>query len=840
MIDAHSFGEWIKQHRQSKRLTQKEIAASVYCSVAMIKKIEADERHPSLELAEALAAVLEIPASQRVLFVQCARGERSVDQLSQAHSTLSPSFAPPLPQSQTPFIGRQAELRDITDKLNQPDCRLLTLLGSGGIGKTRLAIEIARAIQVKFDDGALFVPLSTVTDAAEIPLAIARALHQSLAGSAPPSLQIQRLLRRRHLLLVLDNVEQLITGAKFLSELMAAAPDLKLIVTSRERLNLVEEWLYPVPALAEATALFEATARRIKQDFDLDAEKAAVDQICQCVGEHPLAVELAASLVRFMSCQQIVTKIKENLDFLATSSRNAPDRHLSLLALFDHSWVLLTPAEQQALARLTVFQGGFVPAEVEMVTGATWPILLGLVDKSLVEAKGDNRFDLHPLIHQYAAAKLAEVEEKDATRQAHFESFCALAHQLKGLYIGPQALTSARRAEQEYHNFQAALSWGLANQQSEAVLKLLHDIFEFWLSTGHWQEGERWSVEAVALAAGEDSAHLSLVLCQLAIFRAMQGRFPEAAAPAQQAYQMAQRLEDPWPLVHTLQLQGQSRRDKAGALAAFEEAVAICREQTGDRRFDTYHSSLLCLQGDRLMNFGLVSEAKPKFEESLARCRELGDVHYIVYPLGNLGRLALREGDLRKAYDLISESVSIIRAAGNTASIGDWLFRLGQTLLYLGDLDGAETNLQEAMHIYTEVGNQSGIPTVLSTLALVALARKNETLARNLIQESMSDFRSLQEAMQSTDVSATILEFRDTAENLLQAGVVAHALKEWDKSIGLFRFVENNIPSYVAIRPLQEKVSAAKTDMETNLSPMDFSAAVTKGEKLTLDALLIW
>ena len=388
MIDTFSFGEWVKQRRKSLRRTQREIAAAVYCSAAMIKKIEADERHPSLELAQALAVALDIPADQQTIFVECARGERPVGRLSQTPSTPSSSFAPPLPQPRTSFIGRQAELSDITDKLNQPTCRLLMLLGPGGIGKTRLALETARAIQSDFDDGALFVPLSTVTDSAEIPLAIARALHQPLAGGDPPSLQIQHLLRRRHLLLVLDNVEQLISGAELLSELLTAAPNLKLMATSRERLNLVEEWLYPVPALAEAVALFEETARRIKPDFDLDAEKSAVAQICRLVGGHPLAVELAASWVRFMSCQQIATKIEEDLNFLATSSRNMPDRHRSLRALFDHSWALLTPTEQTALAKLTVFRGGFAPKEAETVAGATWPILLGLVDKSLVEAQG--------------------------------------------------------------------------------------------------------------------------------------------------------------------------------------------------------------------------------------------------------------------------------------------------------------------------------------------------------------------------------------------------------------------------------------------------------------------
>jgi predicted ATPase/transcriptional regulator with XRE-family HTH domain len=840
MIDTFSFGEWVKQRRQSLRRTQREIAAAVYCSVAMIKKIEADERHPSLELAQALATALEIPADQHTIFVKCARGERSVDQLTQPHPTPSSprSFAPPLPQPMTPFIGRQAELTDIATKLNQSNCRLLTLLGPGGMGKTRLAIEAARAIQGDFDDGALFVPLATVTDVTQIPLAIAQALHLPLAGSDPPRSQIQRLLHRRHLLLLLDNFEQLVSGADLLSELLAAAPKLKLMVTSWERLNLVEEWLYPVPALAEAAALFEETALRVKPDFAMDAEASAVAHICQLVAGHPLAVELAASWSRFMPCHQIAAKIEQDFNFLTSSSRNTPERHHSLRALFDHSWALLTPTEQNTLAKLTVFRGGFVPEEAAAVAGASWPILLGLVDKSLVAAQGDNRFDLHPLTQQYAAAKLAESREREATQQAHFESFCLLARQLNDLSTGPQAIASFRRAEQEHDNFRTALSWGLANQQNEAVLELLHNLFAFWLPAGYWPEGERWTARAVAQAGAEDSVNLCLALCQLGIFIALQGRFPEADPHTQRAYQMARRLEEPWPLVFTLRVRGQALPDKIGALAAFEEAIAICQEQAGEPRFDAYLCSILWLQGDRLMSFGMVTEAKAKFEESLARFQKLEDVHQIAYPLGNLGRIALQEGNLQLAHELIGESVAIARNAGNRVGIGDWIFRLGQIQYYLGELDAAEANLQETMQLYEDVGNQFGPPGVLSNLALVALERGHKEMALRLIKESFSRYRYLQAAMHEVDVSVNFLEFGDTVESLLQAGLVAHALKEWEKAIGLFRFVEKNAPGYATIQPLQEKVSAAKADIKTHLSPAAFAAATTKGERLTLNELL--
>lgn len=261
---------------------------------------------------------------------------------------------------------------------------------------------------------------------------------------------------------------------------------------------------------------------------------------------------------------------------------------------FDQSWALLTSEEQNVLAKLTVFRAGFASEEAEVVAGATWPILLGLVDKSLIEAQRDSRFDLHLLIRQYAAAKLEMSVEKETAQQAHFDAFCTLAQTLDDLSIGPHAITSSRRAEVEHHNFRVALSWGLTSQQSEAVLNLLHNLFAFWLPAGHWQEGEQWSAQAVALAKtnGKDSVSLSLILSQLTIFTALQGRYLEVVALAQQSYQMAQRLKDPWALVHALQLQGQSRPDKEAAIAAYDKAIDICREQAGNPQFDRYLCSL--------------------------------------------------------------------------------------------------------------------------------------------------------------------------------------------------------------------------------------------------------
>jgi predicted ATPase/DNA-binding XRE family transcriptional regulator len=843
-METYSFGEWLKRRRKQLRLTQREVATAVYCSTAMIKKIEADERHPSVELAQALAATLQIAPDQQSIFVEIARGERPLDHLilSPAHPiTLSPSHlvTVSLPTPTTPFIGRNNELAQIMDRL--ANGRLLTLLGPGGMGKTRLAIEAARQMQANFADGVVFVPLATVNDPAQIPKAIFQAMQLPLTGNDPPLVQVQRLLLHRQLLLILDNFEQLTDGATLLTDLLAAAPQLKLVVTSRERLNLAEEWLFKVPELDEAIALFGQTAVRVKPDFDLAVEETAVSHICQLVGGHPLAVELAASWTRFMPCHQIAAQIEQDLDFLAGGARNRPERHHSLRALFDHSWALLTVAEQNALAKLSVFRGGFAPEQATAVAGANWPTLRGLVDKSLVETRGDNRFDLHELTRQYAAMKLAESGQMGAAQHAHFVAYAAFAEQTNYWFTSPKAAASFRRSHQEQENYRAALRWGLNNEAIEAVLAFIHNLFAFWLRGGYWQEGEQWMKTAVAQAPQKDSVYLCLALAQQGVFAALQGRFVDGAPKTQRAYQMARRLEEPWPLVVNLQIQGQARPDKEGSLAAYEEAIAICEERLDDPRFNGFLGSLLGLQGDRLVGFGMLAEAKASFEASLSHLRQLGDTFWIAYPLGNLGRMALHDGDLEKAYEMINESVSLVRQGANRGGIADWLFRLGQVQLFRRELAEAELNLLETLRLYEESDNSFGPPGVLSNLALVAVERGDLATAVAHIQNCFARYNKLRQEVRKVDFSSDFLEFGDTLDSFLHAGLVAQAQGDWQTAVNLFTFFENNGRGYVAIQPLCDKVEAAKADIRVRLGDEGYETAVAQAQGLTLERLLaVW
>jgi len=352
-----------------------------------------------------------------------------------------------LPLQPTPFIGRAAELAQVANLLANPDCRLLTLLGVGGIGKTRLALEAALHQSSHFGDGVCLVALAPVGTAGLVPVTIAQNLgiHST---SSDLNAEIADYLHTRQLLLVLDNFEHLLAATDLLIYLLQNTEQVKILVTSRERLYLREEWLLPITGLSQAAGLeseagelFLRSAQRVQPGFTGLDQAPAIAAICRQVEGMPLALELAASWVRVMSCTEIAQQIGTNFDFLTTSLRNLPERHRSLRALFDGSWHLLTPLEQSVLMRLSVFRGGWLLEEAASVTGVTLATLLALVDKSLVQVNIQNRFDLHELVRHYAAARLTVSGETDLIQQRHYAIYLQLFRIGDSYLRGPAAVT---------------------------------------------------------------------------------------------------------------------------------------------------------------------------------------------------------------------------------------------------------------------------------------------------------------------------------------------------------------------------------------------------------------
>ncbi len=432
-----------------------------------------------------------------------------------------------LPPEPTPFIGREEELAAISRRLADPGCRLLTVVGVGGIGKSRLAIQTARlaAEQVRmFLHGVTFVPLAGVESADLLVSAIANALNFSFHGRKSPERQLLNYLREKEMLLLLDNYEHLLPETTLLVDILRQAPDVKLMATSRERLNLREEWLFDVEGLLcpandttflgrgslrqhpvgldddgeierlrtfDALRLFEASARRVQWRFSIAEERQAVVQICRLLQGLPLAIELSAEWLKTLSCNQIVQGIERSLDFLATSLHNVSPRHRSMRAVFEHSWQLLSETERGVLRELSVFRGGFTREAAREVAGASLPVLASLVDKSLLRLSPSGRYELHELLRQYAADKLRRAEKlatmpqaRDAARDRHCEYYAAFIKRQEPDLGGARAVEALAAIETEIENVRAAWRWAVAQARIKEINHSLEGLSRYYLLAG--------------------------------------------------------------------------------------------------------------------------------------------------------------------------------------------------------------------------------------------------------------------------------------------------------------------------------------------------------------------
>lgn len=594
------------------------------------------------------------------------------------------------------FIGRRRELRWVGDRLADPLCRLITLMGPGGIGKTRIALQAAMAAKTSnlFDDGVCVIELASITMPLHLADAIAATLSLSLHGPAEPIHQIIDVLHDRNILLVLDNIEPLLNQdcgayvAKFLTELLSRAPKCKILVTSRERLHLHEEWAFPLEGLSlitsdineggcvesDAVQLFMACARRVDPGWDADSHMTVAREICQYVEGMPLAIEIAAGWLRAMSVEKILAHLKGDLGFLASPVRNLPTRHASLHRVFDSSWSLLSEVERASLAGLAMFRGGFDIEAANAVIDITPHLLAMLIDKSLVCVKPTGRYELHELLRQYVTDKLGADAKNLADR--HLAFYTALANEAETALSGPTQIDWFDRFEVEHGNFTAALDYALATGITEAGLGLAGALGWFWQLRMHLREGSHWYAQFLET---ERLPTVTAAVYAKALHRASEletqlGNSARAYDLAQKAIAIAQANEDRWNL--------------AWGLAA-------------------------------LGLWGKHDKMRPEpLEEALALFRDLDDSWGISHTLRRLALFAVHAGDFVRSATLASESLVLARAIGDKSAIAWSLFALAFARWQQVDLRPQAIDwLRESLPVFHETRDANGLAMALDLLS---------------------------------------------------------------------------------------------------------------------------
>ena len=645
----------------------------------------------------------------------------------------------------TPFIGRAAEQAELAARLADPACRLLTIVGPGGVGKTRLVLEAATNAITGFADGICFVPFAPVGSAELIIPAIAHALGFAFSGAAEPFAQLIRYVREKDLLLVLDNFEHLLEGTGLLADILQQAPQVKLLVTSRERLHLQWEWVIELrglpshpagrdagPAGSTAMALFVERARRIRGDFALEPhEDACVTQICQLLEGLPLGIELAAAWVRVLSCAEIAQEIARNLDFLAAAARDVSARHRSLRAVFDQSWNLLSNGERRVLRQVSVFRGNFSREAATQVAGATLPLLAALVDKSLLRRNAAGRYDMHELVRQYAEEHLRGSAEAQETHERHAAYFLALAEEAEPQLLGAGQEAWRSRLEDEHDNLRAALAWSRAAPEgAETELRLAGALAHFWELHSHFSEGRKWLEGALRRRGSVVPAVQAKALNAVGVLAEAQGAEAGAVALIEESLALRRELGDEQGSAESLLYLGRfarNRGDYARACRLEEESLALFRKH---RIMWGVVWALMSL-GDVALDQGDQARAAARFQETLARAQELGNRHAVAWAIRNLGLVAHTQGDQAAAAARYQESLTLFEEIGSAWGRAEVLCNQGWLAHMQGDDRRATAHYQESLALFRELEGKRLISACLEGLAgLAGAQRRPERAAR--------------------------------------------------------------------------------------------------------------
>ncbi len=733
---------------------------------------------------------------------------RAVAQPSLTSSQIYPNN---LPRQLTSFIGRENEIAAVEALLMRT--RLLSLIGSGGCGKTRLSLQVAANAFEQFPDGAWFLELAPLTEPGLMLQAVASAFAVKEEPGKPLERTLTEHLRNKRLLLLVDNCEHLLDAcAKVVDLLLRHCPGLKILASSRQALGTDGEQTYRVPSLSlpelnvahtphsllqyEAVQLFVDRALLVRADFQLTHDNvAAVNSLCWQLDGIPLAIELAAARLGLLSVAEIDRKLDHRFRLLTGGSRLALPRHQTLLALIDWSYNLLNDPEKRLLQRLSVFSGGWTLEAAEAVCAgadvAEWEVLdlmTQLCDKSLIvveQIEQYSRFRLLETVRQYAREKREQNADDAGIRTRHSRYFLALAEEAESKLNAAEQRVSLQRLESEHENLLASLDWSLAAEEGRDVLRLCGSLGDFWMMQGRLSEGREWC-ERVFLktAAHEPTPERAKALNAAGALALYQGDFAAARDLHESALSIAQQLAD-----------------QQGITAA------------------------LSGMGLLALSLGDFSSAQTRNEASLAIAQQIGERRGVATALGNLGAVALSQGDYPTAKALLDRSLAYAREMGDRWNAALILYRLGLVACFSGDCPTAQTLLEESLTIRREFSDRAGAARALSGLGMVAYDQGNFTDSMALYRESLHIQRTL------SDRSVIAVSLEGLAEAIAALGDVLCAARIW----GSMERLREDIGS--PLRPAwrlhcARSVAAARVAINDDVA---FDDAWQQGRALTLE-----
>lgn len=692
-----------------------------------------------------------------------------------------------LPAQPTPFIGREKELANIDRLCSDPHCRLLTITGPGGIGKTRLALQYAAGQMDNFPHGVYLVPLAPLSSPDLIPQAIGEALKVTFYSHMDSRTQIQDYLREKAIFLVLDNFEHLLPGAVLLTNLLSGAPHLKILVTSRERLNLQGEWVcelrgmpYPSEDAKESFENFEAvrlfleSAVRVRPTFELSSEdRPHVRRICRLVDGNPLGIELAASWVRSLSCREIADEIERSLDFLESSWRDIPERHHSLRAVFEYTWELLSEEDRRMLRKASVFHDGFDRDAARYVANASLASLTAFVDKSLLRHTSTGRYEMLETIRHYAEKKLSAMpDEWLRTNNLHCEYYTGQMQlkqvELKG-YHQQKALEEIRS---EVENVRIAWEWAIAQRNRLALEKSLNALFSFYDGRGRFQEGKEVFGRAVQGFQENTRPEEEILLCKLVArlgwFWFRTGNYRPGGQYLERALQTARHLETGTEVAFALLRLGEMNQQLGNldiAKGQLEESFLLY-QAIGD---ESEAASARQLLGEILFDEGDGAQARQLLQESLDVFTRQGDLRGRSHVLNSLSKLVVSMKDFEDAQRLREQSLEIARQLGDRRGMAVALISLSDIAWHAGDLDKCLRLTMEALEISRKIGDRRMTAIYLNNLALVYTRQPDgQAESRRHYQESLRVFKELGDQrgimFTSYDLGCALLGWEDYTE----------------------------------------------------------------------------